>query len=100
MSKATTATTDETTTVTMEALLAVLTECAGDIELPGTADEIPDRSFGDLGCDSLVLLETAARLQSEYGIVIPDDVIAELETPRSLLEFVNGRVGGAVGAPA
>ncbi|MEU8891110.1 acyl carrier protein [Streptomyces sp. NPDC048442] len=79
--------------LTMEELVAILTECAGDLELPDTPEEIPDCSFEKLGCDSLALLETAARLQSRHGVSVQDDVLAELGSPRALLEHIQGMEG-------
>ncbi|BCK72920.1 actinorhodin polyketide synthase acyl carrier protein [Streptomyces libani subsp. rufus] len=75
--------------LTLEQLRLVLAECAGeDLEnLP--LDDINDRTFEDLGYDSLVLLETSAQLKHRCGTDIPEDVIRDLKTPRAVLEYVN-----------
>ncbi|GAA1288055.1 acyl carrier protein [Saccharothrix xinjiangensis] len=76
--------------VTMEDLMRVLAEAAGDVETADVAAaDVPDTSFEDLGYDSLALIETAARLKRDFGVVLSDDDVVELSTPRSLLELVN-----------
>ncbi|MDT0306494.1 acyl carrier protein [Streptomyces sp. DSM 44917] len=71
---------------TIDDLRRLLVECAGsDATLPPGAD-IADTPFEDLGYDSLALMETAARIKQEFGIVIEDEALAEAETPRALLD--------------
>lgn len=41
-----------------------------------------------VGIDSLALLESGTRVESEVGVVIPDDVVPELKSPRLFLEYV------------
>lgn len=70
-------------------LRRVLREGAGaaqDVDLDG---EILDAPFGELGYDSIALMETAARLSREYGITIDDEELAAVTTPRHLLQLVN-----------
>ena len=77
-------------TLTLDDLRRILVSCAGendDLDLNG---DILDSPFQDLGYDSLALMETVARIQREYGIDVSDDDMAEVETPRALLEIVNG----------
>jgi act minimal PKS acyl carrier protein len=50
--------------------------------------DIDDVAFGDLGYDSLALLEMAARIGQEFGVSIPDDQIVRLHTPRAVLGVV------------
>jgi act minimal PKS acyl carrier protein len=76
--------------MTFDDLRDVLSDCAGESEQgPLTADQI-DLAFEELGYDSLALLETAARIDSRYGVKITDEQILELRTLRELLEVVNG----------
>lgn len=51
-----------------------------------------DIPFEELGYDSLALMETAAAIQEEYGIVLPDEDVSEARTPRRLLGLVNGAI--------
>ncbi|WP_179816048.1 acyl carrier protein [Allostreptomyces psammosilenae] len=70
----------------------LLTACAGADGNAALAGDIMDTDFGDLGYDSLALMEMAARIEQERGVKIPDEVITELRTPRAVLETVNGGV--------
>lgn len=52
-------------------------------------------TFDDIGYDSLALLELSALVQREYAIRIPDEAIAEMETPASAIAYVNDRFAKA-----
>ncbi|HEX2312900.1 MAG TPA: acyl carrier protein [Thermomonospora sp.] len=76
-------------TITLDDLRRVLREGAGleeEVDLDG---DILDTEFGDLGYDSIALLETASRLGQEYRIDV--DAAVEARTPRELLDLVNAR---------
>jgi act minimal PKS acyl carrier protein len=75
--------------MTIDDLRTILVACAGESE--GVLDgDIRDRDFDELGYDSLALMETAARIRSDFGVTIPDERIAELRTPGEILDLVNG----------
>jgi minimal PKS acyl carrier protein len=76
-------------TLTPDDLLRILRECAGDDGTLDIAQDVLDRTFTDLGYDSVAVLETAGRVSREYGVAIDDDVVAEAATPRALLSIVN-----------
>lgn len=82
-------------TMTIDDLRRILVLCAGEDEVADLSGEILDRSFADLGYDSLALLETAAKVQQGFGAVIADDVLIELTTPRLFLREVNKALAGA-----
>jgi len=46
----------------------------------------------DLGADSLHLVELLVELEDSYGIRIPDDEAAKMETVGAVVDFVAGRV--------
>ncbi|MFG2606217.1 acyl carrier protein [Streptomyces sp. NPDC048514] len=72
---------------TMDVLRRILREGAGeDVDLDGDIDDV---TFGDLGYDSLALLETGARIGREYGIELEDTVFVDAETPRQLVDALN-----------
>jgi minimal PKS acyl carrier protein len=83
----------------IDTLRRILVACAGEDEAAGLAGDILDVPFADLGYDSLALMESAARIKQEYGVDISDDILAELETPRAVLDLVNG-VDGVDGSEA
>lgn len=76
------------TAVTIDDLRRILTEAAGEDESVDLHGDILDTPFADLGYDSLALMETAARIKREFGVEIPDEDIAVVETPRVLLDMV------------
>ena len=76
--------------MTIDDLRRVLIECAGETDDNSLSGDIQDTDFETLGYDSLALMESAARITAEYGVDIPDERIAELRTPREVLDLVNG----------
>ncbi|CAL9327120.1 acyl carrier protein [Streptomyces sp. SudanB182_2057] len=75
--------------LTLEQLWTIMTECAGEPEGAEPGTDVRDIEFGLLGYDSLALLETAARLERDYGIRFEDEVVLQATTPQSLLDMVN-----------
>jgi minimal PKS acyl carrier protein len=75
--------------MTIDDVLRILKECAGEGENLDLGDALPDTTFEELGYDSLALIETASRIEQDYGVAIPDDDIPELRTPRALVTLVN-----------
>ncbi len=75
--------------MTIDDLRTILDACAGETD--GVLDgDSRNHDFDELGYDSLALMETAARIRSDFGVTIPDERIAELRTPREILDLVNG----------
>ncbi|GLW54340.1 acyl carrier protein [Kitasatospora phosalacinea] len=81
--------------LSLEDLVTVLRESAGEDEEVDLSGDIADVPFSDLGYDSLALLETAGRVQRQYGIVLDDEAMAAAETPRLFLTAVNEVLCGA-----
>jgi acyl carrier protein len=63
-------------------------------ELAVDADKIGDgtRFKDDLNADSLHLVELLVELEDSYGIRIPDDEAAKMETVGSVADFVAAHV--------
>jgi act minimal PKS acyl carrier protein len=77
-------------------LRRVLRQAAGDVtDLDG---DILDVDFGDLGYDSLALMETASTVQRERGVRLDESALTEAVTPRTLLELINRQITAASGA--
>ena len=75
--------------LTLEQLSTIMVECAGEAETADPDEDVRDVEFALLGYDSLALLETAARLERDYGISFEDEAILQARTPQSLLDMVN-----------
>ncbi|PZG18719.1 acyl carrier protein [Nonomuraea aridisoli] len=83
------------TTFTQDDLVRILREAAGEsAEIIGR-EEIGEIEFSALGYDSLALLETAARIEREYGITLADDTFLAARTPRELIELVTSCLAGS-----
>lgn len=71
-------------------LTRLLRECAGEeegVDLDG--DDVLDALFADLGYDSLALLQTTGLIERQYDIMLDEEAMDEVETPRKYLELVN-----------
>jgi minimal PKS acyl carrier protein len=74
---------------TLDDLREILRVCAGTTESADLGGDIAQMTFEDLGYDSLAVLETAAKLENQLGVVIPDEAAEQLLTPHALVEYVN-----------
>jgi minimal PKS acyl carrier protein len=77
---------------TIDDLVRVLRECAGEDESIDLAGDILDEEFDNLGYDSLALFNTVSRIERDYGISLPEDVVSEATTSRLLLKEINERL--------
>ncbi|AZM57845.1 actinorhodin polyketide synthase [Streptomyces sp. WAC 01529] len=73
----------------LKELTGLLRECAGVDEGVDLDGDVIDTPFAELGYDSLAVLQTTGHIEREYGITLSDDTVAEAETPRMLLGFIN-----------
>lgn len=73
---------------TLSDLQAILDKCQPDDEAAPLNDDNLDTDLGELGYDSLVVAEFAVRLQDDYGISIPDEVLDNLKTPGALVGYI------------
>lgn len=78
--------------LTIEGLKEILNEAAGEDDSFKPGQDILDVPFLELGFDSLALLETVALIKRKHGVAIADDEMGHLETPRQLLDKVNGQI--------
>jgi act minimal PKS acyl carrier protein len=74
---------------TTDSLREIMLDCAGPGEHPELEGQFVDTSYEDLGFDSLAVLELASRIQQDMGVPFPDDAVAEMVTPRNVLDYVN-----------
>lgn len=77
------------TELTIDEMVRLLRECAGEDEDVDLDGDILDVAFDDLGYDSLALFNTVSRIERDYGVRLPDEVVVEAHTPRHLLEVIN-----------
>lgn len=85
-----------TMTMNINELRRILVECAGgDESAPELAGDIAEADFEELGYDSLALIETAARIERDFGVKIPEDQLIDVKTPNGLIDIVNNQLAGA-----
>ena len=81
--------------LTLDDLTRILRTAAGE---PADADldgDILDLTFDLLGYDSVALLETASRIERQFGVTLDDTTLSGGETPRALLAAVNSQLAAA-----
>ncbi|QTE01573.1 acyl carrier protein [Streptomyces cyanogenus] len=83
---------------TVEDLKRILVEGAGADEGVDLDSDILDTDFESLGYESLALLETAGRIEREFGITLDDEVFIDNPTPRELVAAVNAKLPGSLAA--
>lgn len=81
---------------TLDDLKRILRASGGEPDVTSLDGDIGDVTFGDLGYDSLAVLELASRVEDEYAVVVPDSAVQELPTPGAVIAFVNARLREAV----
>ena len=54
---------------------------------PATIDDDAD-ILDDLGADSLEVVEMLMTIESEFGLVVPDEDVPELKTVRAVAEYI------------
>jgi len=76
--------------LTVDALKAIMSRCVTDDDAIDLDTDFLDTPFSHLGYPSLALLETAAIVRREYGVVLAaDDDLHAIGTPRALLTGAN-----------
>lgn len=84
--------------LTVDDLRRILREAAGETEDVDLDGDIDDKTFDELGYDSIALLETGGRIERELGIRLEDTAVTDAGTPRALLRVVNERLATAPAA--
>ncbi|MBV1855602.1 acyl carrier protein [Catellatospora tritici] len=75
--------------IVLDDLIVALREAAGQDEQVDLNGDVLDSTFGELGYDSLALLQTTGIVEREHGIKLADEAVVEADTPRKYLELVN-----------
>lgn len=68
-----------------EKLKEILRSVGGSV-VPEAFLDVP---FGDMGYDSLAVMETNACVEREYGVALPEDTVTVATTPRLFIDTVN-----------
>ena len=74
---------------TVQDLVRLLRECAGEDESVDLEGDILDTTFENLGYDSLALFNTVSRIERDYSVQLSDEVVTDAKTPRHLTDLIN-----------
>jgi minimal PKS acyl carrier protein len=80
--------------MTGEQLLTILADCSGNRELTQPETDALNRTFEELGLDSLAVMESTSRIERDFGVSLPDEHVVEIEGPAVLLAQVNALTEG------
>ncbi|MFI8829369.1 acyl carrier protein [Streptomyces sp. NPDC053431] len=73
----------------MKDLWRVLSACAGKYDNGSEpVGSYADRTFREMGWDSLTLIDAADRIKEEYGVAIAYRYFDEPRTPRDVFNFI------------
>ncbi|MEU1478302.1 acyl carrier protein [Streptomyces sp. NPDC001668] len=75
--------------LTLEDLIVLTKTYAGEAEDGALDGDVIDVIFGNLGYDSVALLEVVSQIKNQYGIDLSDDTMGTFRTPREVLEAIN-----------
>lgn len=80
------------TRFTMADLVEVMRAAAGEDESVDLDGNIAEITFGELGYDSLAVMETASRVERELGVSLPEETMTTIETPTQFVDLVNAQL--------
>lgn len=66
---------------TLDDLKRILIECAGADEAVDLDGDILDEGFEAIGYESLAILETGGRIETEYEVALDESVLSVHATP-------------------
>lgn len=79
-------------TFTADDLKTIMLATADEDIAPVLDGDFLDRPFSDMDYDSLSVLEIATRIQQIYHLEIADEAIADMTTPRSVVDYISSRL--------
>ncbi|MDH2427190.1 acyl carrier protein [Sphaerisporangium sp. TRM90804] len=77
---------------TLDDLRALMRACAGQDESVDLDGDIADRTFTELGYDSLAVLELSVRLSDDFGVPVGEGDMEQDDTPRTVVSYVNSQL--------
>lgn len=80
---------------TIDDLKRIMHQAGGIDSAADLNDDNADKTFAELDCDSLAVLEVVARIRQEYAVYLSDDAVELLETPRDTIKLVTRQLTGA-----
>jgi act minimal PKS acyl carrier protein len=78
----------------LDDLRAIISRSAGETEAFNRDAGFAERTYADLGYDSLALLEIAAQIEREHGVTVPEDMMLGASTPQATASLVDDLLTG------
>ena len=76
-------------------LIALFKQVAKEVDKRDFQALTGDSVISDLGIDSLSMMQIVGEMETELGVMIPDEDLVELVTVGDLCKKVEARLGGA-----
>jgi act minimal PKS acyl carrier protein len=76
-------------TLTIDEFKAIMHTVAGEDDVVDLSGDVTDTPMGELGFDSLAVLEIASVVQQRYQIEVPDECIERMTTPAESVAYIN-----------
>lgn len=64
---------------------------AKQLRLDPSKIQLDSRITADLGADSINILQLLMKIEDDYGIVIPDEKLAEFDTVRDVVNYLDSQ---------
>ncbi|MGW1510613.1 acyl carrier protein [Streptomyces sp. NPDC002394] len=80
------------TDFTLDDIRGILRQSAGEPENLPLDGDIAERTFEEIGYDSLARLEACGRIEREYGVSLDAELIQGTSTPAYLIAAVNAQL--------
>lgn len=80
------------TQLTLDDVRSILREAGGIDEGIDLDGDILHVTFGELGYDSLALLEASTHIERMFGVRLDDPTFRDTATPKTLMDSVNSQL--------
>lgn len=80
------------TQLTLDDVRSILRDAGGVDEGVDLDGDIIDTTFGELGYDSLALLEASTHIERTFGVHLDDPTFRDTATPKALMDCVNSQL--------
>jgi act minimal PKS acyl carrier protein len=77
---------------TLDHIRVILRQSAGEPERLPLDGDIAERTFDEIGYDSLARLEACGRIEREYGVSVDAELLQGTSTPAELIAAVNDQL--------
>ena len=88
------------TTFGLDDLRKIMEQVSDEDDELNLDGDIAEQPFDELGLDSLGVLDLMTRIQQDWHVAVPDEVISTARVPQDVVDFVSQRLREQAGAAA